>query len=253
MEHLKNSDFDKTNIILVLDRAYHSHQLMNYLNDNNIKFVIRIRNNFKNINKFRVINYNYNIESFKSLKNNKTNQLEKYKVIENVELNIITNLEHNYDNTKIKEIYNSRWKVEEFFKLIKNNFKFENLREHNKETQIAYQKTYYIIQIICIIERIIENIFNKHIIDNKNNNKYNIKINKSNLIEGIYNSLYDIIFSKLTYEKIYNIGDIYIQYNYNEKNLNKPRISKTPFTKWYVKSYHSKYDIQNIFNTINEK
>jgi len=37
--------------------------------------------------------------------------------------NIATNLDLNYDDEKIKDIYRTRWDVEVFFKLIKNVFK----------------------------------------------------------------------------------------------------------------------------------
>ena len=29
------------------------------------------------------------------------------------------------------------------------------------------------------------------------------------------------------------------------------RVSKTPFTKWYVKDYHNKYDIEKLFEVYN--
>jgi hypothetical protein len=33
--------------------------------------------------------------------------------------------------------------------------------------------------------------------------------------------------------------------------MHNPRISKTPFTKWYVKDYHNKYDIEKMFEVYN--
>lgn len=38
------------NIIFVCDRSYFSYDLMNFLNNNNYKYVIRIKNNCKYIN-----------------------------------------------------------------------------------------------------------------------------------------------------------------------------------------------------------
>jgi len=37
-------------------------------------------------------------------------------------------------------------------------------------------------------------------------------------------------------------------YNWTKKDAHYPRISKTPFTKWYVKDYHIKYDIEKMFD-----
>lgn len=254
IEQLEENNIELSNIILVLDRGYCSFKLFDYLNSKNIKFVIRIRNNCKciknNKSNYRIVNFNYNKSSIIELKNKQKDIVEKYNVIVNVNCNMITNLSSDiFDNEKIKEIYNSRWKVEEFFKLVKSNFKFSNMKEHNDETEITYMKSYYIIQTICILEGILEKIFKDYIDTSKQNHKdYNITINKSNLIEGIEKIINDIIFSKLDANRVYLLGKIYIEFNYCKKNTNNPRISKTPFTKWYVKDYHSKYDVQKIFD-----
>jgi hypothetical protein len=123
------------------------------------------------------------------------------------------------------------------------------MKEHNTNTEITYMKSYYVIQIICILEGILEKIFIDHIDKSKQNYEdYNIKINKSSLIKGIEEIINDVIFSRLNKCKVSLLGKIYINFSYCKKNTNNPRISKTPFTKWYVKDYHSKYDTQKIFD-----
>jgi hypothetical protein len=259
IEQLEENKIQLSNIILVLDRGYCSYDLFDYLHQKNIKFVIRIRNNCKCIknnnisnynSNYRIVNYNYNTSSIKELKNKKKNITENYNVIINVNCNMITNLNGDiFNNEYIREIYNSRWKVEEFFKLIKSNFNFSNMKEHNTNTEITYMKSYYVIQIICILEGILEKIFIDHIDKSKQNYEdYNIKINKSSLIKGIEEIINDVIFSRLNKCKVSLLGKIYINFSYCKKNTNNPRISKTPFTKWYVKDYHSKYDTQKIFD-----
>ena len=141
IDKIKENNIDLTSIIFVLDRAYCSYELMNFLESKNIKFVTRIKNNFKCIKEqnitvynpnFRLVSYNFSTSSIKELLNKKEDKLEIYEVIVNVNCNVITNLDLNlYNDDQIRDIYNSRWKVEEFFKLIKSNFNFYNLREHN--------------------------------------------------------------------------------------------------------------------------
>ncbi len=43
--NIKNNEIKMDNVIFVCDRAYFSYDLMNFLNENNYKFVIRIKNN----------------------------------------------------------------------------------------------------------------------------------------------------------------------------------------------------------------
>jgi Transposase DDE domain len=254
IERLEQCELNLSSFILVLDRGYCSYELMKFLEEKNIKFLIRIRNNLKCIknnnidNKYRLINYNYNVEQTKELKNKKNDKIEKYNVIINVNCNMITNLnENDFNDEKIREIYNSRWKVEEFFKLVKSNFNFSNMVQHHNNVEISYQKTYYIIQIICILEKIIEKLFIENInTTTQNTTDYNVKMNKTNLINGIEYIINDLIFSKLNINKILILGKTYINFNYCKKNINNPRVSKTPFTKWYVKDYHSKYDLEKI-------
>jgi len=259
IDKIKDNELNMSSVILVLDRAYGSYKLMNFLQEKNIKFVIRIKNNFKcikdgNINtyndNFRLINYNYNVSSSKKLENKKKAKIELYNITVNINCNVITNLDLNlYTDDQIKDIYNSRWKVEEFFKLIKSNFNFANLKEHNHNAEITHKKSYYSLLIICNLQRIIEKIFMDHINLNKHNkDKYNININKSSLIRGIRLIIDDIIHSKLEKNKLLQLGEAFITLNYCKKDCHNPRISKTPFTKWYVKDYHYKYDLEKIFD-----
>lgn len=262
--NINNNEIKMDNIIFVCDRAYFSYDLMNFLNDNNYKFVIRIKNNCthlevnkakktkntKNIpNNTRFINYNFNKESTKNLYNNKTKNIESYRITEVVNCNIATNLDNSYTDEDIKNIYNSRWSIEEYFKLIKSNFKFSIMKEHNKNTVDTYKKTFTIIKIYSVLEKLIELMCDG--ITENNDEKYNIKINKTDVINGLFKIIPKIISSNIDRDDLLLFYNIYIHLNYTKKNSHNPRVSKIPFSKWYVKEYHNKYDIEKIFEAYN--
>ena len=120
------------NAIFVLDRAYCSYKFVSFCYLNKIKYVIRFRNNCINIPKNnRIIKFNQS--TYETVKNNDIDkQLIDNKKFSSVSLKIIneytliTNLDlKDYNNDKIKEIYNSRWNVEVFFKIIKIVLNFQ--------------------------------------------------------------------------------------------------------------------------------
>ena len=131
-DYVANNNLNVENVIFVMDRAYHSSALFKYLNDNNFKFIIRVRNNCiylnKNKNKknknnndenenYRYILYETSITETKKNKDNKDVSITKQLMC-----NIVTNLDSTYTEDVIKNMYKSRWDVEVYFKLIKANF-----------------------------------------------------------------------------------------------------------------------------------
>jgi len=264
------------NIILVLDRAYYSYGLINFLESHNFNYVIRIKNNctliknnelIKNkINKYqnvRIITYKDTINLIK--KDDKNNNI---KLRQTIECNIITNLDINkYNDEAIKKVYLSRWSIEVFFKLLKSNFKFSNLKEHNKKNTInEYNKLYYSILIIIYISHMIDKINDKYNknnknINNKNNknnkdnkkknkNNYNIKTNKSLLINGIKIILKSVIKGILNKNDLLNISKSFLIKINIIKDISNPRISKTPHSKWYVQSYAEHYRYLKIIKAL---
>jgi hypothetical protein len=268
MKIIKEGKLETNNIIFVCDRAYFSYDLMNFLKNHNSKFVIRIKNNCKHLNEAnlnetnlknvnqvppntRFINYNFIKEYTKELTNKKTKEKEQYRITEKVNCNIATNLDDSYTDEDINKIYNSRWNIEEYFKLIKSNFKFSIMNEHNKDTATTYKKTYTIIKIISILEQIFELMCDN--IQKNYSKNYNVKINKSELIRGLFKIIPNIINSNLTYYQLTNFFDIYICLNFTKKDASNPRTSKIPFTKWYVKDYHNKYDLEKLLEAYIDK
>ena len=239
------------NVTLILDRAYSSYQFINFLVKNNVNFIIRFKNNSKNYNSkiddfvnMRVIKYEQKIEKEVLNKNNDKKGLKYKSVILEYsnEYTLITNLKkEEYKDDEIKELYKKRWSVEIFFKLLKKNFKFEKLIEYNKEkNNISYKKLYICNLIIIYLSDIIEKVAMRS--KDETFLKTN-KTNKSNIIKGIFKIIDVILKGKLTSKIITNLCNSYVKYTKIKKGVNNERISKTPFTKWYVKGYHNKgYD-----------
>jgi hypothetical protein len=128
------------NVIIVADRAYYSFDLINLLSNNDLNYVIRIRNNStlknKKLENVRFITYKDTIDITKKDKNGKNVKLKQ-----TIECNIITNLKNNtHNDEEIKKIYLSRWDIEVFFKLLKSNFKFSKLTEHTLVLITFYKK-----------------------------------------------------------------------------------------------------------------
>ena len=191
VDYIKRNNVDDSNLIFVLDRAYFSYDLINFLIDKKIKFVIRVKNNClylkndKEINKIksdeiRFIKYKYEQVIVKKDKDYKDVKLEYTN-----KCNLVTNLDsENYKDDIVNKIYLMRWDVEVFFKLIKSNFKFAILREHSNNTTENYKKKYVVILIILHIIRLIELISDKNI--KKKVKKKKVIININILLKIIY-------------------------------------------------------------------
>ena len=256
-KYINNNNLNNyKNVVIVADRAYYSYELVNFLNEHNFNYVIRIKNNslsisnkehikkkITNYTNIRIITYEDNIDIIKKDKNNKDVKLKQ-----TITCNIITNLNINdYGDNDIKKIYLSRWNIEVFFKLLKSNFKFSNLKEHHKNnTSNEYEKLYYSILIIIYISTMIDKINEKYnksvkIKKNKSKNNYNIKTNKSVLINGIKMILSDIIKGIINKEILLKISQSFLLKMNIIKDVYNERISKTPHSKWYVQYYASYY------------
>jgi hypothetical protein len=154
------------NTIFALDRAYCSYQFIKFCNKHKIKYVIRFRNNCLNIPKNnRTIKFNNFISEI--VKNYDVNfhliNEKKFKSVvlkTTIDYTLITNLDiKDYSDDKIKEIYNQRWNIEVFFKKIKYNFKFSDLRITNiKQNDEMYSIHNMKILIIHLLAKIMENV-----------------------------------------------------------------------------------------------
>lgn len=271
-KYIDNDNFKNlNNIVLVLDRAYFSYELFNFLNLHNFNYVIRIKSNcllinddklIKNkINKYqniRIITYKDDVNLIKKDKNGIDTKLKQ-----TIKCSVITNLDKDkYNDNDVKKVYLSRWSIEVFFKLLKTNFKFSCLKEHNKNnTVVEYNKLYYSILTIIYISTMIEKINDKYnrLIDkqtaNKNKksnkkNKYNIKTNKSLLINGVKLIIKPIINASINKNDLLRISKSFLLKVNIIKDVYNERISKTPHSKWYVQYYAQYYRYITIIEAL---
>jgi hypothetical protein len=257
------------NNIIVADRAYFSYDFLNFLIKNDIKFIIRAKWDAKNLDSSVKLNRNaknYNDilnvrKNTKTIKYTNTTQKKIYasntkKEIKTYTIQIknnctlVTNLldEETYTDDKILEFYKSRWDIEVFFKYIKSNYKFQHMKEKSK---INCQKMYICELIITYIAKLIEKYYmDKHPIDKKLQN-VSYKINYSNLINGIFDSIiWEMLDGTLTDELLDKFCKSYIKISQNKTNRSFPRTSKTPFSKWYIKGYSNLTKYMKVIEAI---
>lgn len=255
-------DFKKT--IIIGDRAYFSYEFIDFLNSNGIYYIIRSKGNADNLNPKLFLKKNVGQKSLiKKLRKNvrivkcqnirekviyhskNKKKTFKYTVTMTENCTLITNLKSRkyYSNDNIIEIYKNRWDIEVFFKYLKNDFNFQQLKE--KDHKQNYDKTIIASLIVIYIAKIIKKVYYGNT---------NIQINESNLIKGIYSDvLYDLLngnFNNINFKRFCNS---FIIKTRNKNNRSFPRTSKTPFTKWYVKGYSVNSDMIKIITAFNNK
>lgn len=290
--------------IYIGDRLYSSYTVINNLLNKNQNFVIRLKDNldllkdniketFKNNNnnnkdKNDVLNNNniriikYEIMSTNIIKNKKSNKELKFNIKKHY--NLVTNLPENiYNDEIIKLIYQFRWKIEVFFKNLKNNFKFDifYLKDQDEIEKIKYIEMIIftinkLILLYCLDKKYKSNVnifnnkvkikesillkkdmrfkknkeeYNKYLISNYN--KCSIRVNLSLSLTGFYELLLSKIVNGKLNEKdidIYNKNYIKIQKNKLNRNFNRTSIS--PFSKWYIKSYSKINEFKKIIKAI---
>lgn len=268
---ITNNPLKFKSVILVADRAYYSCKFLKFLEEKDIKYIIRVRGksifsddtkyykshpNYQDImflkDKIRIIkcesSYEKTIFSRKENINHKRNikKVTKTTLTVKNECILITNLldAQKYDDDKCLNIYRSRWDIETFFKFIKHDYKFSFLTEDNN---ICNKKSYY---CMMIIELIIKIICKKYTIY-KQTNHIDFKINRSNIIKGIRTHiLNDMINNNLSNDFFLQFCKSYIIFIKVNKDRSYPRISKKPFSKWYVKNYSVNAELKKIIKSI---
>ncbi len=132
-------------IIVVLDRGYPSIELFEWLNERNIKFLMRLspndyikeRNEMKEEDEGVFLEYSYarmnklrkkHPEIYEKIRDKKGIKLRilNVKVNENISESLITNVfNEDFQVEDFKDIYNDRWKVERAYDSLKNKLKIE--------------------------------------------------------------------------------------------------------------------------------
>ena len=152
--------------LIICDRAYYCYEFFNFLIENNINFIIRLRDKADE----SVPNKNAkHYKDYMKIKNNNTIRIitkkfeTKKKAVDDADnitviqketiVKLITNLnKENFNDDKVFDLYKSRWDIEEFYKQLKHNFKFQNMQEHKKE---CYKKNIYAELTLMIIKQLL--------------------------------------------------------------------------------------------------
>lgn len=276
-EFIKNNLETFTNNIVVFDALYFCYDFMIFLNDLNLKFIICVRGdaqNLKNpikldkcplktknlissVKKFiRIVDGSYETNS-NVIDNSRG--LE-YFICEHHKHLLITNLNKSFSDEQILKLYTYRWNIETFFKLIKYNFKFQNLKEKENDSLQNYLKLYICELIIVILSKIFQCIYlggtskNASVINNKlnlNEDDFKYQINNSRFLHGFnIRLLYKILNGKLSIVHVNRTCEIYIDIIKNKNNRSFKRISKKPHSKWYGKASSNNAKLNNLLYEI---
>jgi len=188
MEHLDYfKTFCKTKDIIIFDRGYPSRDLIRYLNENNMRYVIRMQKSFNkdidNTDKpdFHVLIADQKVRVIKfALDNGETEVL-------------ITNLsKKSFAHPEFKELYFLRWGIETKYNTLKNKLELETF---SGKTVISilqdFYATMYLSNLVSAIKSESDEIIEEKI---KNKNlKYEYKTNENILIGKLRNKLILIV------------------------------------------------------------
>lgn len=218
--------------IFIFDRGYYSKDFIDELNKLNIKYIIRS-------NPTKLLSAGLDDKQFIE---NGTNdaiiiiekqdiRILRYKIAGSTYI-LTTNLinKDKYTLDVLKELYKSRWCIEEYFKFIKRETKFDNMQQKSDNT---VHKMRLAIIIFTQIFSLLCNIFTKLFIDSQ------ITFNKTLALKGIIKNqlLLKMIYNKrITREYIFKFCKNYIIPYKIQKNRYYPRKSNNPNKKWYLKS-----------------
>ena len=134
----------------------------------------------------------------------------------------------------LKMIYNKRWSIEEYFKLIK---KTTNINKNNEILIDNIKKSFIFYNIVSKLTYLIKNNYEKQIESTKN--KTIKKVNTTNLLTSLYNYDFFInfLYAKLNDNSLNNIFKLFIKFIYYTNGVSNKRICKRSNFISYFKSY----------------
>jgi hypothetical protein len=226
--------FLKPNDVLILDRGYHSKDMIKIFNDKKIKFLMRVKKGCRFVDNFikskkceDIINVNG--YSTRLITYDVPNGKEKYYMA--------TNILNEYDIPFFKDLYRQRWEVEINFKYSKY---YLSLSDIHTKTEHTLKLNILTHQFITIISSYIEYLIFNKLID-ENNKKLldgNHKINTKSCINMTLRIIKIILYMKGK-KKIHNsIIEIleHIETNivYSKTGRHNIRSRKKPINKWRI-------------------
>jgi hypothetical protein len=215
-------DDELSNIILILDRAYSTYDLILKLNEKNVKYIIRLKENFDilkenneqstNIKKINKILSNNNVKIIKNTVETDNDFIINVKETKNINTiknyYLITNLgdAKDFNNNLIIDLYRYRWEIEVYFKKIKELFKYETFYLNDNE-EIFKMKI--ISNIIYILTKLLILISLKYKYDEsitKLNKTVNKRLKKLDLRKKKDKEIHNDYINSKTYEAKVNIN-----------------------------------------------
>lgn len=191
----------KQKVLVIFDRGYPSLELLNYLDEHKIDYIIRIRSNLykKEREDAGLKDCRIKIAHTKArldvIKKSNEELYEKIKDKESIETRcissktpsdndfaVLTSLPEEIAADKIIEAYFMRWKIEEAYNTLKNKMKFENVS--GKACIYVKQDFYAQIYVYNMMEDF-RHSTEEEILEKTKNYKYTYRINQ-NITIGIF-------------------------------------------------------------------
>jgi len=196
IEHLEYfKAFRKAKDIVIFDRGYPSKALIRYLNENNIRFVIRMQKSFnKDID-------NTDKSDFYALIAGQKVRVIKF-VLDSGETEVlITNLsKKTFKHTDFKELYRLRWGIETKYNTLKNKLEIETFSGKTVVSILQdFWATLYLSNLVSAIKAETDEIISDDLKDK--NLKYEYKTNENILIGKLRNKLILIILNDNSKER----------------------------------------------------
>lgn len=182
----KLEDIGFSNDLILFDRGYPSRDLISFIDQKKIKYLMRVSVSFKSLvnvkGEDQIVEIKYNKEILKV-------RVLKFPLDSGVTEILITNIfEKTFSVTDFKELYFKRWGIEVKYNELKNRLQIENF---TGETPIAIKQdffaTMYLANMVTLAKMDADIIIKEK---NKGKNlKYEYKVNTNILIGKLKNSL----------------------------------------------------------------
>ena len=223
---IKNKDKFRGNVF-IFDKGYVSEKLFRYMNNNDLLYICRLRDNSCYISNKDNIIINENGMKIRII---------KY-VINGKSYHMATNV-YDYNINLIRQIYHDRWQIEEYFKYIKQNM---NLAKINEKRENSIKKLILSQLIVSQIAFIFVNANKGH----KNKDKI---LNKSVLTDGFYDKFLYNFFQNAKFSKYFLLNFIKTHMIYIDTNRGKSvkHTCKRSNFRWYFKKYFKNVKSENI-------
>jgi hypothetical protein len=220
--------------LILFDRGYPSLDLIDFLEQRNIDFLMRVPGYFmekeiQNANKDEEIEIIIDKNRKRALaKHGKTRECIKFRVIKfnlstTEEEILITNLsKQQLSIEEAKELYAKRWGIETRFDTLKNRLEIENF---SGEKPLCIEQDFYASQFVSNLAAIFKNDAQEELSETnkKKNLKYDYAINNNILFGKLKNYLIELLLEENEIKKLLMYNDFIKQIQKNTVPIRKNR------------------------------